>query len=228
VNLRRLLVSLAAVSLLVAPVPGQVAKEKDKAKSKPAPRSFTDEDLKKYQDKAKEESTGTQTGTPTATPTESASPQSEPEGAPKRGGWRRRGAEYGGDQQASPPSASHDQVQEAPPTDAVDPKSGEEAEWKGRAAVARRPVDDAQSRIAAIEGEMAQLKEQLNPMSTNYILGGTSTAGVDAILELEQKLQNLETQRVDVKAELAEAAKGWQGFLEEARAAGASPAWLTP
>jgi hypothetical protein len=227
VNLRRLLVSLAAVSLLVAPVPGQdaKAKEKDKAKSKPAPRSFTDEDLKKYQDKPKEESTGVQTGTST----ETASPQSEPEGAPKKGGWRRRSAEYGGDQQAAPPpSTSHDQAQEAPPSDAVDPRSGEEAEWKGRAGQARRPVDDAQSRIAAIEAEMAQLKERLNPMSATYILGGTSTAGVDAILEIEDKLRNLETQRVDVKAELAEAEKGWQGFLEEARAAGASPAWLNP
>jgi hypothetical protein len=75
---------------------------------------------------------------------------------------------------------------------------------------------------------MAELKDRLNPMSTNYVLGGNSTAGPGAVYEVEEKLRNLENERLDAKAALAEAEKGWQQFLEEARSAGASPAWLKP
>jgi hypothetical protein len=89
-------------------------------------------------------------------------------------------------------------------------------------------VEAAQAHIAQIESEMAGLKDQLNPMSSSYVLGGNSTAGPGAVLEIEEKLRNLESQRVDAKGELVEAEKGWQSFLEEARAAGVSSNWLTP
>ena len=85
-----------------------------------------------------------------------------------------------------------------------------------------------QGQIAQIDSEMAELKDKLNPMSTSYVLGGNSTAGPGAVLEVEEKLRNLESRRVDAKVELAEAEKGWKSFLEEARAAGANPAWFTP
>ncbi len=128
------------------------------------------------------------------------------------------------------PATSGGQIQEAAPEPPapVEAKSSEEVEWRRRAAEARRPVTEVQVRIAETEAEMAVLKDQLNPMSATYVLGGNSLAGPGAIYEIEEKLRNLEARRVDAKAELVEAEKGWKGFLEEARSAGANPNWLTP
>jgi hypothetical protein len=249
--MRRLLVSLGAMTLVVAPaLRGQDAKEKEPAKakeakaakakdkpkdaSKPPVRSYSDDDLKKYKDQPKDEGGEAQAGSAGESP---AAAETVP--------GQRRSREYGGYQQLPPPlpaapivppaqestapesptSASSDSAGSSDPAEG---KSPEEVEWKRQAVQARRPVEAAKGHIAQIESEMAGLKDQLNPMSTTYVLGGNSTAGPGAIYEVEEKLRNLESQRVDAKAELAEAEKGWQAFLEEARSAGANSAWLTP
>jgi hypothetical protein len=238
VRTRGLLVSLAAMSLLVAPVfPGQDAKDKDKeaakekAKAKPPARSYSDDDLKKYKDqpkdKPKDEGAGAQAGS-------AGESGAAAEPAPRQ----RRSREYGGYQELPPeppptapvpPTRAQERTPEpVTPEPAEDTRSSEEVEWKRRAVQARRPVEAVQGQIAQIDSEMAGLKDQLNPMSTSYVLGGNSTAGAGAVLEIEEKLRNLENRRAGAKAELAEAEKGWQGFLEEARAAGANPAWFTP
>jgi len=198
------------------------ADEKDKAKAKPPAPSYSDEDLKKYKEKPPE--------VPAATG-ESAVPDTPvPEGTPTR---RRRGAEYGGQTtpEPSPPAAAsgasaQEAVPEPPPP--AEPQSSEEVEWRRRAAEARRPVSEVQGRIAETESEIAVLKDQLNPMSATYVLGGNSLAGPGAVYEIEEKLRDLEAHRVDAKAELVEAEKGWNAFLEEARSAGANSNWLTP
>jgi hypothetical protein len=207
---------------------GAAAKTKDQppGKAKPPARTFTDEDLKKYKDKPAEDS-------PAATPPPDASPSSSETNAAPR---QRRSREYGGYQELppSPPSsdgAAADQPAGAAAAEssaAAETQSPEEVEWRQRAAEARRPLDDAQARIHEIESEMAGVKDQLNPMSTNYVLGGNSTAGPSAVLEAEEKLRNLESRLIDAKTELSEAQKGWDAFLEEARKAGASAAWLKP
>jgi hypothetical protein len=234
--MRRLLVSLAAMALVVAPaVPGQdakdkdkeAAKEKDKAKAKPPARSYSDDDLKKYKDKPKDEGAGTQAGS-------AGESGAAAEPAPRQ----RRSREYGGYQELPPeppptvpavPTRAQERTPEPEaPEPAADPRSPEEVEWKRRAVEARRPVEAAQGQITQIDSEMAELKDKLNPMSTTYVLGGNSTAGPGAVLEVEEKLRNLESRRVDALAERAEAEKGWKSFLEEARAAGANPAWFPP
>ena len=219
-----LLATLVAVTLLAAPtVQGQATKEKDKAQgkaTKPPARSYTDEDLKKYKAKPKDDSAPKEAG--------SEGTSSEPEAAPGR--WRSR--EQGGYQElppAPPSSAEKEQTEAASePPAAKEAQSPEEAEWKARAASARRPQAEAQARIAGIESQMADLRDQLNPMSTRYVLGGNSTAGPGQIYEIEEKLRNLESELVGAKADLANAEKSWQQFLDEARAAGASAAWLQP
>jgi hypothetical protein len=82
--------------------------------------------------------------------------------------------------------------------------------------------------VAQIDAQMAELRDRLNPMSANYVLGGNSNAGPGQVYEIEEKLRNLEGERAQAQADAAEAEKGWERFLEEARAAGVSPAWLTP
>jgi hypothetical protein len=224
--MRRLHVPLVAVTLLVAPaVQGQTAKEKDKAegKSKPPARSFTDEDLKKYKEKRTDGSTETQSG---AQP-ESTSPSSEAESAPRQ----RRSREYGGHQELPPPPPPSPKAQEPARVDsppAPEPASPEEADWKARAKQARSPILQAEGRVKQIEAQIAQLRDRLNPMSTTYVLGGNSTSGVDAVYAIEEQLRTLDGELVGAKTAAAEAEKGWQSFLEEARAAGASPAWLNP
>jgi hypothetical protein len=104
----------------------------------------------------------------------------------------------------------------------------EEEMWRARAAEARGPLQEAQSRIESIQAEMADLRDKLNPMSTKYVLGGNSTAGPGAIYEVEENLRTLQTQLTDARTAAAEAERSWQSFLAEARAAGASPAWLDP
>jgi hypothetical protein len=65
-------------------------------------------------------------------------------------------------------------------------------------------------------------------MSTNYVLGGTSTAGPGQVLEIQEKLRSLDEEKVQAQAELAEAQEAWERFVAEARGAGAAPGWLTP
>ena len=220
------------MALFVAPVVSgqdakdkEAAKEKDKAKAKPPARSYSDDDLKKYKDKPKDEGAGTQAGS-------AGESGAAAEPAPRQ----RRSREYGGYQEVPPeppptvpvPRAQERTPESVAPEPAEDTRSPEEVEWKRRAVEARRPMQAVQGQIAQIDSEMAELKDKLNPMSTSYVLGGNSTAGPGAVLEVEEKLRNLESRRVDAKVELAEAEKGWKSFLEEARAAGANPAWFTP
>lgn len=224
-----LLATLVGVTLLAGPAvqgqaskEAQTSKEKDKAqgKAKPPARSYTDEDLKKYKDKPKDDSAPTEAG--------SEGTSSEAEASPRP----RRAREYGGYQElppAPPGPAEKEQTEAASePSAATEAQSPEEADWKARAASARRPQQEAQARIAGIESQIADLRDQLNPMSTRYVLGGNSTAGPGQIYEIEEKLRNLESELVGAKADLATAEKAWQQFLDEARAAGASPAWLQP
>lgn len=221
--------AIAALTVAVARS-GADDKDKDKAKekAKPPARSYSDEDLKKYKDKPKDEGADA----PAGSAGESGAAEESVPG-------QRRSREYGGYQKlpaAAPPAASPDsQAQEPsqePPTsvttEAPEAKSPEEAEWRRRATGAHRPVAEVQGRILRIESEIAQLKDQLNPMSASYVLGGNSIAGPGAVYEIEEKVRNLEAQRTDAKAELLDAEKGWQAFLDEARSAGVNPGWLTP
>jgi hypothetical protein len=217
------IVALGAAFLAVTGVRGG-ADDKDKAKAKPPARSYSDDDLKKYKEKPKEEPATAATG---------ESPEPTPVRERTTSGLPRRGAEYGEPaplEPDPPPATSGVPTQEVvpePPAPA-EAKSEEEGEWRRRATDARRPVTEVQSRIAATESEMAVLKDQLNPMSATYVLGGNSLAGPGAVYEIEEKLRTLESRRVDAKAELVEAEKGWKSFLEEARSAGANPNWFTP
>lgn len=184
-------------------------KEKDKAaKTKPAPRSYSDEDLKKYKDTPKTE--------PEATQTETQPGSTKPSygEAPAK---RTRAPEPVGNQEAGVEAPSREE-----------PKSAEEADWRARAMGARAPLQEAERRIKGIEAQIGELRDKLNPMSTTYVLGGNSTAGPGAVLEVEEQLRGLDGQLGEARTAAAEAEASWQKFLEEARAAGASPAWLKP
>ncbi len=212
---------LWAIAAVVASGWG-VADEKDndkaKAKAKPPARSYSDEDLKKYQEPKRDDGGGSQAGSSVESGAEESAPR------------QRRSREYGGTQVLPPerPRQSGTPTQAADPVATEEPLSAEEAMWKARAAEARRLLQEAQTRIQGIEGEMADQRDKLNPMSTKYLLGGNSTAGPDAIYEVEEQLRVLEGQLVEARAAAVEAEQSWQRFLDEARAAGASPAWLNP
>jgi hypothetical protein len=190
-------------------------KPKDKPKT-PVP-SYSDDDLKKYKDQPKE-SGADASGGATAPSGDSDEP------AP----GQRRSREYGGYQKL-PPTAPKTQAPakvDAPPAD--EPKSPEEADWKARAKQARAPLQEAEGRIKQLEGQIAELRDKLNPMSTTYVLGGNSNAGPGAVLEVEEQIRILDGDLTGARGAVADAEKSWQAFLEEARAAGASPAWLNP
>jgi hypothetical protein len=196
------------------------AKEKDKAaKAKPAARSYSDEDLKKYKDKPTDTGAEGQAG--------AAGESGETEAVP----GQRRSREYGGYQKlppSTPPAATQEAATADSPPAAEEPASPEEADWKARAQQARAPLQAAEGRIQAIETEIAELRDKLNPMSTKYVLGGNSTAGPGAVLEVEEQIRAKNVELGDARTAAAEAEKSWQTFLEEARAAGVSPAWLKP
>jgi hypothetical protein len=220
----RLLAALAA-GLVLAGAPWALAEEKTegKAKDKPKARTYTDEDLKKYK------------APPDASSPQSASPASTQ--APASSGRPRRSREDGTSEERPEPSSSEPagpSSEAAPDTGspssepAAPERSPEETQWRSRAAQARRPLDHARSRVAGIDAEIAELRDKLNPMSTNYVLGGTSTAGPGQVLEIQEKLRSLDEEKVQAQAELAEAQEAWERFVAEARGAGAAPGWLTP
>jgi hypothetical protein len=235
-----LYVAVLAATVLISgparaqdPKPKDAAKEKDKgAKAKPPARSYSDDDLKKYKEKPPEDGASAQ-------PASSAG-ESGAGDAPVPG--QRRSREYGGYQKLPPPVApapiapgptgTAPAAPEPSASDstagAEDTRSPEEVEWRRRAAQARRPIQEADGRIKQIESQIADLRDQLNPMSTKYVLGGNSTAGAGAVYEVEEQLRNLDSQLVDARTVAADAQKGWQAFLEEARQGGASAAWLNP
>ncbi len=70
---------------------------------------------------------------------------------------------------------------------------------------ARAPVQEAERRIKGIEAQIAELRDKLNPMSTNYVLGGNSTAGPGAVLEVEEQLRVLDGQLGEARTAAAEA-----------------------
>jgi hypothetical protein len=116
----------------------------------------------------------------------------------------------------------------SPYGESSDAAGSDEGAWRRQAEEARRPVKEAEERVKGLETEMGDLREQLNPMSTRYVLGGNSTAGPGQVYEIEEKLRGLEAALTEAKAALAEAEKSWQQFVDEARGQGASPAWLEP
>jgi hypothetical protein len=214
------ILAIAALAMSAGPGGGdEKEKEKPPAKAKPPARSYSDEDLKKYKDTPKEGGADAQGGS-------AVDSGAAEETAPRQ----RRSREHGGTQVLPPPPPSPKGQEPAkvdsPPPD--EPSSPEEADWRARAEQARTPVREAEGRIQGIEAQIAELRDRLNPMSTKYVLGGTSTAGPEAIYEIEEQLRTLETARGEAKTAAAEAEKSWQAFLNEARAAGASPAWLNP
>jgi hypothetical protein len=233
VKTRALLVALVALTPLLA-APSQdakdardketlkekeAAKEKEKAaKAKPPARSYSDEDLKKYKDKRKEDGAGAQAGSGGESSTDEEASAA-----------RRHAREHGGYQERRPDSRAQEPGREgvaSPPAD--EPTSPEEANWKSRARQARAPLEAALGHVKELEAQIADQRDKLNPMSASYVLGGNSTAGPGAVYEIEEKLRNLEGALGGARTVVAEAEKSWQAFLEEARAAGASPAWLNP
>jgi hypothetical protein len=206
----------AGAALALAQNPPAQDKDKDKAKAagrKPAP-SFTDEDLKKYRQAPPPESTPTTTGATGATG--SAPSARERESEPNR------------TEPSRPESDSRSAVErEGGPTPS-DGKSPEESSWRARAAQARRPLNDARARVTAVEAQLADLRDLVNPMSTRYVMGGNSNAGPGAVLEAQDRITKAEAELESAKNEVAEAEKGFNRFVEEARSAGANPNWLNP
>jgi hypothetical protein len=189
-------------------------KEKDKPKAaKPPARSFTDEDLKKYRPPPTE-------GTTEPAPSGGASSPSTPSSSSSA---RERESE--------PPRTEPDPrsaIEREGGNSESDGRSPEEASWRARAREARRPLREAQERLAGLEEAMTNLRDQLNPMSTRYVLGGNSNAGPGKVLEVQDQINKLEPEIETAKGLIADAEKEWTKFLADARAAGANPNWLNP
>ena len=196
-------------------------KDKDKDKSKP-PHSYTNDDLKKYKPESPPEA---------APPPAGAAPTAAGRVAAPSGDTPRvRARESGG--YAEPPKpiggAEGHEAGPAPAPATPEPSaSPEEADWKHRAAEARGPLRTAEGKVSGLERQMADLREQLNPMSTRYVLAGTSP-DVAKAFAIEGQIHAIEADLVEARKAVTEAQKGWAQFVQEARAAGASSAWLEP
>jgi hypothetical protein len=224
--MRRLLVALALVLFPVATLAqglGQAAAQERERREKkaregnnaPAPRTFTDDDLKspEEREKEREKAKGTaskqapQTPTPQAAPSRSDIPDTAP-----------RGTREGGAIQYEP-----EHPRDAPGGEAAAPAAPQLEEnadaiaWRERARPARAAVDAARAREASIEGRIAQLRQELNPMSANYQLDP------NRFLQIQDEIRVAEADLAAARQETRTAQEAWEQVLEEARRAGVRP-----
>ena len=223
--MRRILVALALVLFPVATLAqslGQAAaqererREKQAREGKQAPaRTFTDDDLKspEEREKEREKAKGTaskeapQTPSPqVAAPVRSDIPDTAPRGSREGGSIRYE------------PERPRETTGEAAARAAPQPEENPDAiAWRERARPARAAVDAARAREATIEGRIAQLRQELNPMSANYQLDP------NRFLQIQDEIRTAEADLAAARQETRTAQEAWEQVLEEARRAGVRP-----
>lgn len=102
----------------------------------------------------------------------------------------------------------------APPP--VVPSEGSEAEWRERARVARRQVEEGKARVYQLEGDAAALEKDFYRWDDGQYRDGVIKPA------WEKKKQELE----EARKELAAAEKDLADLPELARKAGALPGWI--
>ncbi len=229
--MRRLLVALILALLPAATLAqslGQAAaqererrdKKAREGKEAPAPRTYTDDDLKspeekeKEREKAKASKEGQKAPSPPPAQQEAPYRSDTPDTAPR--GTREGGAiRYEPERPRETPGGSTPAA--AAP---VAPQLEENAEaiaWRERARPARAAVDAARAREASIEGKIAQLRQELNPMSANYQLDP------NRFLQVQDEIRIAEADLAAARQETRTAQEAWEQVLEEARRAGVRP-----
>jgi len=231
--MRRILVALALVLLPVVTLAqslGQAAaqererreKKAREAKEAPAPRTYTDDDLKTPEEREKEReerekarANGSKAAPQKPAPQEAApnrndNPDTAPRGSREGGAIqyepeRPRGATREGSTEAASPAAP-------PPDDHPDAVA-----WRDRARPARGALDAARAREGAIESRIAQLRQELNPMSAAYQLDPNH------MLQVQADITAAEGELASARQETRTAQEAWEQLLEEARRVGVRP-----
>jgi len=233
--MRRILVALAILLLPVATLAqslGQAAaqererREKKAREAKEAPRTYTDDDLKtpEQREKEREEREKARASGGKAAP-QKAAPQ---EAAPSRNDNRSdnpdtapRGSREGGAIQYEPErprGTTRDAPAEATSPAAPPPDdNADAAAWRDRARPARGALDAARAREGAIESRIAQLRQELNPMSATYQLDPNH------MLQVQADITAAEGDLASARQETRTAQEVWEQLLEEARRAGVRP-----
>ncbi len=224
--MRRLLVALALMLVpgaTTAQSLGQAAalererreKQAREGKQAPAPRTYTDDDLKtpeereKEREKAKAPASKQREPPPPAAETpRNDTPDTPPTGTREGGSIRYEPERPRG---ASPEAAP------AAPTLQPPDENPDAIAWRERARPARAAVDAARGREAAIEGRIAQLRQELNPMSANYRLDP------NRFLQIQDEIRIAEADLAAARQETRTAQEAWEQVLEEARRAGVRP-----
>ncbi len=225
--MRRLLVALILALLPAATLAqslGQAAaqererrdKKAREGKAAPAPRTYTDDDLKspeekeKEREKAKASKEGQKAPSPPPAQQEAPYRSDTPDTAP-------RGTREGGAIRYEPERPREAPGEAAAP---VAPQLVENAEaiaWRERARPARAAVDAARAREASLEGKIAHLRQELNPMSANYQLDP------NRFLQIQDEIRIAEADLAAARQETRTAQEAWEQVLEEARRAGVRP-----
>jgi hypothetical protein len=217
--MRRFLVALALVLIPVATVAqslGQAAaqererREKKAREGKQAPaRTFTDDDLKQREGTSPNGTTSKEGEKPSApqaaAPSHNDTPDTPAQGT-REGGAIRREPEH-------PPAPG-----EAAPAAPQPEENSDAVAWRERARPARRALDAARAREVSLESRIAQLRQELNPMSANYQLDP------NRFLRIQEEIRNAEGELAAARQETRTAQQAWEQMLEEARRAGVSPA----
>jgi len=229
--MRRILVALALVLFPVATSAqslGQAAaqererreKKAREGKEAPAPRTFTDDDLKSAEEREKEREKAKGTASKQApqapTPEAAAPPRSDiPDTTPR--GTREGGAiRYEPERPRETPGEPTPAAAAAPAAPQLE-ENADAIAWRERARPARAAVDAARAREASIEGKIAQLRQELNPMSANYQLDP------NRFLQIQDEIRIAEADLAAARQETRTAQEAWEQVLEEARRAGVRP-----
>lgn len=211
--MRRILVALALVLFPVATWAqslGQAAAQERERREKraregkqaPAPRTFTDDDLKAPEERA---SNGTESRGGKKAPAPPPSRQATPSYSD------------------SPDTGTREGEPPRPPGEAVAPGAPRQEEnpdaiaWRARARSARAAIDAARAREASLESRIAQLRQVLNPMSANYRLDP------NRFLQVQNEIRTAEGELAAARQQTRTAQEAWEQVLEEARRAGVRP-----
>ena len=218
--MRRILVALVLVLFPVATLAqslGQAAaqererreKKAREGKQAPAPRTFTDEDLKPPEETASKRTAskdGEKAPSPQGTPARNDNPDTAPSGTREGGSIR---------YEPERPREAHGEA--AAPVGPRLEENPDAIAWRERARPARAAVDAAKAREASIEGRIAQLRQELNPMSANYRLDP------NRFLQVQDEIRTAEADLAAARQETRTAQEAWEQVLKEARRAGVRP-----